>query len=148
MTRENRTAKGVSASDTADGTTVYDLVVAAPLAPEPDAAVVLASGTDQPAGTVEKECKTSPPEASLDPAAVMSEGQANPAASALILHSVPDLEVTATVPSRCRAGRRFGSMPVVIPAAEVTDDLIMALLNDPFLKLRPAPPYPAGSEVL
>ena len=48
-----------------------------------------------------------------------------------------DLEVTAMVHRRRRAGRAFGLQPTVIPGSEVTEELLAELDGDPLLKLRP-----------
>lgn len=148
MARENKGANRASAADPAD-TAVSDVAGAAPSATVPDAAVVPASGADQPAVAVETEGQTSPPEAGGDPSAVMPEFAArlkDALSEELDKHrmfpegvtlGLPDLEVTARVHSRCRAGRRFGLAPVTIPAAEVTEALLKALGDDPLLKVVP-----------
>lgn len=149
MARENNKAAATraSAADPAD-TAVSDTAGAPPDTAAPDTTVVLASGADQPAGAVEAEGETPPAEigrylSTVIPefAAHLKDAQAEkwgtlPEGSELRL---PDLEVTATVHSRRRAGRRFGLMPVIIPAGEATDQLLTALDSDPFLKVRLVP---------
>lgn len=101
--------------------------------------VTPATGTEGAAEAGEASAAAAPAEATAPApgAAPLPDPDAEPVAARIVGPEGWELVVTGPAKGRWRAGRHFGPEPVVIPAAELTEDEARLIADDPLLTIVP-----------